>query len=131
VHRRAILSLGVGVAVSGCLGWGGGPEKRLGGIRLVNDRAEAHTVDVVVERDDEEVFADEYRLGTDDESSTLTVDAPTREAGRLVVRFRADDQWVSVYPEDYDDVSERCIGVQFELHRQGTTGYEIRPSTEC
>jgi hypothetical protein len=131
MNRRAFLSLGVAIVVGGCLGWGNETQKRIAGIRLVNNRPEASTIEVVIEKDGEEVFTDEYRLRTTQDSSTVNVDIPLQKAGRFVLRFRADDQWVSIYPEDYESVDERCIGVSFELHQQSTSGYEIQPRAEC
>lgn len=131
MDRRAFLSLGVGIAVSGCLGWGTESQKRIGDLRLTNNRTEPFTIDVVIERNDEEVFTDEYQLGTGQDSSTVSIDSPVQAAGRFILRFRADAQWVSIYPADYERVDERCIGVHFELHQQDTSGIEIQPRTEC
>jgi hypothetical protein len=131
MKRRGFLALGVGIASSGCLGGDDESRKRIVWTRLVNDRAEVYDVAVVIESGDEDVFTDEYHLGTGPGSSTVLVDVPLEERDRYVIRFLADGQWVHVYPEEYDDVTESCIGVQFELSREGTRGYEIRRSTGC
>ena len=131
MNRRAVLSVGVGIAVSGCLGWGTEAPKRIGAIRLVNERSEAYTIDVVIESGGEEAFSEAYQLGTEEDASTVSIDTPLQEAGRPVIRFRVDDQWVSVYPEEYEHVAERCIDVHFKLHQAGTIGYDVNPGTEC
>jgi hypothetical protein len=131
MERRTLLVLAGSISTSGCLGAIGGPKKRIGWIRLVNNRSEAHHVDVVIERDGEETFTDSYRLGTDPESSGARIDAPLEERGSYVLRFRAEGQWSHIDPSEYDDVRTNCIGVRFELHGQGTQGYEIEPTREC
>jgi hypothetical protein len=131
MKRRAVLSVSVGIAVSGCLGWATRAPKRIGVIRLVNERSEPYTIDVVIERDGEEAFSQEYQLGTTQDASTVSIDTPLQEAGRPVIRFRVDDQWVSMYPEEYERVEGHCIDVHFQLHRGGTIGYDADPSTKC
>jgi hypothetical protein len=131
MKRRTVLSVGVGVALSGCLTGVNQPQTQIDWIRLVNNRSEAYTVDVIIEEDGEEIFTDECELGTTPESSRTTVETSLTQLGPYVLRFRADDQWVHIYPEEYADVSEECIGVHFELHRQGTRGFDIQPGTEC
>jgi hypothetical protein len=131
MKRRGLLALGVGVVTGGCLGIGAEPRRRIGRLHLVNHRPEPHSVEVVVETDGEEAFADEYRLGAGPEPSTVLADVPLEDRRAYVIRFSTGDQWVHVYPEEYGDVSGNCIGVLFELHRRGTRGYEVGPSTEC
>ena len=131
MQRRALLSLGVGSALSGCLAGITEPQKQIDWIRLVNNRAEAYTIAVIIEEDGEEIFADEYDVGTTPDTSQISVEPPLTRTGAYVLRFRADGQWVHIYPEEYADVSERCIGIQFELHQQGTRGFDIQPETHC
>lgn len=131
MKRRTALSVGVGVALSGCLAGINEPQTQIDWIRLVNNRSEAYTIDVIIEEDSEEIFVDKYELGITPESSTITVETSLTRQGAYVLRFRAGGQWVHIYPEEYADVSEECIGVHFELHQQGTRGFEIQPGTDC
>lgn len=133
MKRRALLALPVSVLLGGCLGLDidGAPRTRIAWVRLVNDRPEPSDVTVVVERDGEQVSSETYRLGTDPEQATVRSDDPVNRSGRYTVRFRADDQWVHVGPSEYADVTAACIGVRFELHEQGTMGYEVTPGQDC
>lgn len=131
MNRRAFLVLGGSISGSGCLGWDNESQKQIEAIHLVNNRTEAYTIEVVIENDGENVFTDKYQLGTSQNSSTVSVDTSFLETGQFVLRFRVDNQWVSIYSEEYESVDGRCVGVYFELHPQGTTGYKIQPSTDC
>jgi len=131
VKRRTTLSLGVCIALSGCLAGINEPQKQIDWIRLVNNRSEASTIDVRIEEDGEEIFADEYELGTTPESSTICVEPALTRKSAYALRFRADGQWVHIYPDEYADVSEECLGVHFELHQQGTREFDIQPGRDC
>jgi hypothetical protein len=131
MRRRTIISLGVGIALSGCLSGINEPQKQIDWIRLVNERSEAYTIDVIIEEDGEEIFADEYEVGTTPELSTISVAPPLTRKGSYVLRFRADGQWVHIYPEEYADVRKGCIGIHFELHQQETQRFDIQPGTDC
>ena len=132
MKRRALLALPASALLGGCLGLdiGDAPRTRIAWIRLVNERPEPFDVTVVVERDGEQVSSETYRLGTGAEG-TVRSDDPVDMSGRYTVRFRADGQWVHVEPSAYADVAAPCVGVRFELHRQGTMGYEVTPGRDC
>jgi len=130
MKRRALLALCASVPLGGCLALDDPPRKRIAWIRLVNERTEPFDITVLVERDGEEVSAESYRLGTGD-GATVRSDAPVDGPGRYTVRFRADDQWIHVDPSEYAGVAAPCIGVCFELHEQGTLGYEVTPGQDC
>lgn len=132
MKRRALLALCASAPLGGCLGLGiDAPRKRIAWLRLANERTEAAEVAVVVERDDREVFSETYQLGTGPERATVRSDDPVERPGRYTVRFRAADQWAHVDPSEYADIAASCIGVRFELHRQGTMGYEVVPGQNC
>jgi hypothetical protein len=131
MDRRTLLAVGASVALGGCFGAIGGPTTRIDWIHLVNDRSSPHHVDVIIERDGEELFADDYRLGTETGSETTRIDDPVDGRGRYVVRFRTGGQWIHVEPTEYEDARADCVGVRFELHERGTSGYEVQPSESC
>lgn len=131
MERRSFLSLGVSIALSGCLGEISEPQTRIDWIQFVNNRPEPYTIDVIIERDGEEVFSETYQLGTSPNSLTTRTDIPLRGKESYALHFLTDKQWIHIQPEDYDDVIENCIGIWFVLQQQGTIGYEIQPDTEC
>lgn len=133
MNRRSVLvAIGIpSLPTAGCLQSIRGPTKQIVWIRLANNRTEPHPVEVVIQRGDEEVFTDDYLLGTGSKSSTIHIDDPVSESGRYVIRFRADSQWINIEPSEYGDANGVCLGVQFTLHRQGTTGYQIHPNQTC
>lgn len=131
-RRSVVEAIGItSLPTAGCLQSIRGATKQIVWIRLANDRPEPHPVEVVIERGDEEVFTDDYHLGTESKSSTIRIEDPIGESGRYVIRFRADSQWINIEPSEYGDANGACLGVQFTLHRQGTTGYDIHPNQTC
>jgi hypothetical protein len=132
MKRRALLSLGATALFGGCLGLGESqPHPRLAWIWLQNDRDEAYDVDVVVEADGEEVFADSYRVGTTSDTANVTVDNPVDEPGNYVVRATMDDETREVALADYVDDDERCVGVRFSLLNNGSVTYWTKSMQQC
>ncbi|MFC6989581.1 hypothetical protein ACFQJD_14295 [Haloplanus sp. GCM10025708] len=129
MKRRALLSLVAGVPVGGCLGRQ--PLPRIAWIRLVNDRDEAYDVGVFVDADGEQVFSEQYHLGTTPDSATVLVESPVEGTGRYVVRADVDGQIVSVDATRAVDGDENCVGVRFSLHRRGTLGHRTESMQEC
>ena len=131
MDRRAFITLGVSVAMGGCLSGLGQPSTRIGWVRLVNDRSEPYETELVIEQGDNAVYRGEYRLGSTTDGSTVDIDAPVDGRRAYTISFLADGQWVHVYPEEYGDVDGECIGVRFTLQRQGTRGVDVEPVDEC
>lgn len=133
VKRRIWLGLCLGAFSGGCLGLPGPPKKEIDWIRLKNNRDEERTVEMFIERNDEEVFRETYQLGADPEETTVRVDEPVKEPGRYSLYFDIGEQTVHLHPEEFAeaDISERCVGITYTLHEQGTSGFEFEPVQEC
>lgn len=133
MNRRTWLGLCVCALSSGCLGRTGPPKKNIAWVRLENDRDEAHDIEVFIERSGEEVFSENYQLGTSPEQSTIRVNNPVEEPGRYSLYVDIGDQLVRLHPSEFADadIGERCIGIHYTLHEQGTSGFEFEPSQEC
>jgi hypothetical protein len=132
MDRRTWLSLCVGVLSGGCLGRGP-PKKQIAWIRLKNNRDEARTIEVFIERNDEEVFRENYRLDSNPTQATIRVDDPVEKPGRYSLYVDTGNQLLDIQPEEFADVDIRvsCIGIQCTLHEQGTTGFEFEPVQAC
>jgi hypothetical protein len=55
------------------------------------------------------------------------------EPGRYSLYIDLGDQVVDIYPSEFADADIRtsCIGIEYMLHKQGTTGFEFEPVREC
>lgn len=133
VKRRAWLALCAGALASGCLGVTGPPRKTIAWLRLENERSEARDVEVVVDRGDEEVFREHYRLGTGSASATVRVSDPVDEPGRYSMHVDLGEQVVHLSPTEVAEAvgSDPCVGVQFTIHEEETSGFEVEPVPEC
>ena len=131
MKRRALLALGTGIALGGCLGNRHSPSIRIDSIRLSNNRTEPYEIEVWIESNDEEVFRNEYRLGTGPESSTMVIHDPVNGKKHYELLFRADGQTDIISPSEYDDINGECVAVQYELHQQNTRGFNIQQSEGC
>jgi len=133
MDRRTWLSLCAGVFSTGCLGFMGPPKKNIGWIRFENNRDEAHTVDVSIEGDNKEVFNETYQLGTTPDQATLKVDNPVEEPGRYSLYFDIGTEEVHLHPSEFAEanISERCLGIRYTLHEQGTSGFKFEPTKQC
>jgi hypothetical protein len=133
MNRRAWLTLCVGVLSGGCLGLTGPPKKQIGWIRFKNNSDESRGIEVFIQRDGKEVFKENYQLGTSPEQATIQVDNPVTEPGRYSLYVATDDQMVDLHPSEFADADIRapCIGIEYTLHEQGTTGFEFEPVREC
>lgn len=133
MKRRTWLSLCVSAVSGGCLGLTGPPKKQIAWLHLENNRDDTRAIEVFIERNDEEVFRENYQLGTSPEQATIRVDNPVEEPGRYSLYVDIGDQLVDLHPSEFADadISEPCIGIQYTLHEQGTTGFEFEPVQEC
>lgn len=109
------------------------PKKQIAWIRLENNRDEAHNIGVFIEKQGEEVFREHYRLGTSPEQATIKVGDPVEEPGRYSLYFDVGDQLVHLHPSEFADadLSEPCVGIQYTLHDQGSTGYDFESIQDC
>ena len=133
MNRRAWLTLCIGALSGGCLGLTEPSKKQIAWIRLKNNRDKACDIEVFIERDGNEVFRENYKLGTNPEQATIQVDNPVTESGRYSLYIDLDDQMVDLHPSEFADADIRtpCIGIEYMLHKQGTTGFEFEPVREC
>ncbi|WP_121820073.1 hypothetical protein [Halostella salina] len=133
MRRRIWLGLCVATLTSGCLGRIGPPKKTIAWLRLRNNRDEPHTLDVAIERNDEEVFGETYRLGTTADQATVRVDDPVETRGRYSVDIDTGTQVAHLHPSEFADldISEPCVGIEYTLHEAGTTGFQFEPVPEC
>lgn len=133
MNRRTWLGLCVGLLSGGCLGLTGPSKMQIGWIQLDNNRNEARTIDVIIERNGEEVFRENYRLGTSSEQATVRVENPVEEPGRYTLYVDIGDQLIDLSPAEIAnaEISGSCIGIQYTLHEQETTGFEFEPVQEC
>ena len=134
-RRRLLAGLGtVGVgALAGCSTAAGSSTSRLAYVRVANWHADAHTVHVLVERDEELVHWSSHDLAARDGDITTQPIAQTwaDEQSEFVVRVRVDDQttW-KVF--DLTGREGDCYGVEARVNEQGSIGvwYEQSPQ-EC
>jgi hypothetical protein len=133
MNRRAWLSLCVGALSGGCLGLTGPSKKHIAWIRFKNDRDEGCDIEVFIERNGNEVFRENYKLGTGPEQATLQVDDPVAEPGRYSLYVDLGDQMVDLHPSEFADadIPTPCVGIEYTLHKQGTTGFEFESGREC
>jgi hypothetical protein len=133
MNRRTLLGLCAAALSGGCLELLGPPKKRIAWIRLENTRNETHDVEVSIERNDEEVFRENYQLGTSPEQATIRVDDPVDEPGRYSLYFDIGGQLVHLPPSEFADadIREPCLGIQYTLHERGTSGFSFEPIQEC
>lgn len=71
MNRRTLLGFCTAAVSSGCLGFTGPPRKEFVWIHLENNRDKPHDGELVIERDGDEVFSDQYHLGTGSENATI------------------------------------------------------------
>jgi hypothetical protein len=133
MDRRAWLTLSIGALSGGCLGRTGPSKKQIAWIRVKNNRDEACDIEVFIERNGNEVLRENYKLGTDPEQATIQVDNPVTEPGRYSLYLDLGDQMVDIHPSEFADadIRTRCIGIEYVLHKQGTTGFEFESVREC
>lgn len=131
MDRRAYLTLGVSVAVGGCLGGLGQPTTRIAWVRLVNDRSEPYQTELVIEHGDDTVYRDEHRLGTGAGGAVIDIDAPVDGRQSYTISFLAEGQWTHVYPEEYGNLDGECLGVRFTLNQRDNRGVETEAVDGC
>ena len=124
MDRRALLVALPGVCVPGCLGVGTGDRVRVAWVRLVNQRTDPADVIVSIEDGSDRVFHDSYRLAATNGGREL--DPDVEGLGRYVARFVADGQTVDVDLAESVEGGPASVGISFELHAEGTLGYETR-----
>jgi len=132
MKRREVLALCGSGLCSGCLGLPGPPRKTIPWILLENNRADPRDVELILERNDSEVFREQYRLGTTSGRSTVRETALPDERGRYSLSVDIGDQVVHLHPSELAEAesSEPCVGIRVTLHQQGTTGFEFEPTDE-
>lgn len=140
MDRRTCLSSAVGslagaVGLAGCVGLGEGPTTaRLAWIWLVNDRDEAHDVDVRIEDAGATVFSETYRLGSDPNAEpppVCTVESPVEGTGEYVVTAAMAGETRTVDATDHVDGDEDCIGVRFSILNNGSVDYWVKSMQQC
>jgi hypothetical protein len=133
MNRRTWISLCVGALSAGCLGFTGPSKKQIAWISLRNNRDNVQDLEVFIERNDKEVFRESYQLGTSTEQETIRVNNPVEEPGRYSLYVDLGDQLVDLHPSEIANanINGSCIGIQYTLHEQGTTGFEFEPAQDC
>jgi hypothetical protein len=133
MNRRAWISLCVGALSAGCLGFTRPSKKQIAWIRLQNNSDTVQDLEVFIERNDKEIFRESYQLGTSPEQETIRVNNPVEKPGRYSLYVDIGDQLVDLQPSEMADanINSQCIGIQYTLHEQGTTGFEFEPAQNC
>jgi hypothetical protein len=119
------------VLSSGCLGKSDQPTTNIAWVHLKNNREQVREATVVIEQNDGEVFRETYQLGTSGAQSTLRIEDPVNKPGHYTISFDIGNQVVHLHPSEYADLTEPCLGIQFAFHEQETTGFELKPLSEC
>jgi len=133
MKRRTVLALCGSGLFSGCLGGTGPPRKTIPWIRLENNRSDPRDVELILERNDLEVFREQYRLGTTSGRSTVRETELPDDRGRYSLYVDTGDRVVHLHPSEFADaeISEPCVGIRCTLQDHGTTGFEFEPMDEC
>lgn len=133
MRRRTVLSAIAALAFGGCLGVTRDAPARLAWIWLVNDRDEAHAVDVVVKDAGDTVFSRTFHLRpASSPSSTVTTERPVDGFGDYIVRATTDDGATrAIDTRQYVDGTENCIGVRFSLLDNGSFDYWTKSMERC
>jgi hypothetical protein len=133
MNRRIWLGLCVSALSAGCLGTTAPRKKKIAWIRLQNNHDDAQTIAVTIGRGGEAVFGETYHLGTSPGQATVRVDSPVEKPGRYSLYFDIGDQSVHLHASEFAeiDITEPCVGVQYTLHRRGTSGFEYEPIERC
>jgi hypothetical protein len=107
---------GTGVALGGCLGFGGdgGNSVEINSIEVLNSDSQTHTADVTVEESGDTVHDDSYDLEADGGSTTIS-DLPDG-SGDYLVRVELQDSEAEVFEESPAELTEAdCISQKIEI----------------
>jgi hypothetical protein len=107
---------GTGVALGGCLGFGGdgGSSVEISSIELLNSDTQAHTADVTVEESGDTVHDDSYDLEADGGSTTIE-DIP-EDSGDYLIRVELQDSDAEVFEQSPAELTEAdCISHEIEI----------------
>ena len=114
LHSAAVG--GTGVALGGCLGFGGddgGNDIEVNSIKLINSAEQALTADIRVERGGDTVHEDTYELDTG--GSTTIGDLP-EDSGEYLVRVELQNSDAEVFEESPGELTEaNCISLDIEI----------------
>jgi hypothetical protein len=124
MNRRRLLLALPGLGFPGCLGWSTAARVGVAWIRLVNHRAEPHTVEVRIEDGGDAIFRESYRLGGNETGGEREIEPGVDGPGRYVARFTADGQTVTVDLVESGPGGGAAVGVRFEIQAGGTLAYE-------